>query len=141
MTMKRLIRWFSLLIIMLITCLAVWGWHAASAIADPTVPPPLLAANVGMVDSPDATACPELQPKIDLNNANMIAFQDCRGFYPNLARLIVQNSPYEKVEDVLAIPELSDRQKALLQTELKNFMVSEATVPLEMRMPPKPMMR
>ncbi len=140
MTRKRLIHWFGLLTIMLITCIAVWGSQTTDALSQPLVPPSLLAANSEVVDSLDA-ACPELQPQIDLNNANMIAFQDCRGFYPNLARLIVQHSPYEQVEDVLAIPELSDRQKALLQAQLKNFMVSQATVPLEMRMPPKPMMR
>ncbi len=139
MTKKRLIRWFSLLTIMLITCLAVWSWQAA-AIAQPITPLSLLAANTQLTDNLDA-ACPDLEPKIDLNNANMIAFQDCRGFYPNLAMLIVQHSPYQKVEDVLAIPELSDRQKALLQAQLKNFMVSEVVVPLEMRLPPKPMMR
>lgn len=98
-------------------------------------------AIVTQSDSPELSACPEFDQKIDLNNANIVAFTECQGFYPTLARQIIQNSPYEKVEDVLNISELSDRQKDLLQSQLKNFTVSEPQVSLEMRMPPRPMMR
>lgn len=92
-------------------------------------------------DSIDLTACPEFDQKIDLNNANVVAFTECQGFYPTLAKMIIENSPYEKVDDVLNISGLSDRQKDLLQSQLKNFKVSEPQVSLEMRMPPRPMMR
>jgi photosystem II PsbU protein len=85
--------------------------------------------------------CPEFGQKIDLNNANLIAFIDCRGFYPTLAKLIVKNGPYQKVEDVLEIPDLSDTQKELLASYLDRFTVTEPVVPLEMRMPPRPVMR
>jgi photosystem II PsbU protein len=85
--------------------------------------------------------CAESNVKIDLNNANANAFTDCPGFYPNLARLIIEHSPYQKVEDVLNIPELSDRQKDLLQANLNSFKVAESTVLLEQRMPPRPSMR
>ncbi|NWF60519.1 MAG: hypothetical protein HXY43_14960 [Fischerella sp.] len=57
-----------------------------------------------------------------------------------MAKLIVTNGPYNKVEDVLEIPSLSDRQKQLLKSQLPNFKVSEPMVPLEMRMPPRPAM-
>lgn len=87
--------------------------------------------------------CPGFGEKIDLNNANVVAFTDCSGFYPSLASLIIQNSPYQKVEDVLEIPELTDSQKALLKTEIEanHFTVTDPVVPLEMRMPPRPVMR
>jgi photosystem II PsbU protein len=63
--------------------------------------------------------------KIDLNNTNVRAFQKYPGFYPTLARKIIANAPYEKVEDVLNIQELSDRQKQLLQANLDKFTVTE----------------
>lgn len=85
--------------------------------------------------------CAESNVKIDLNNANVNAFTDCPGFYPNLARLIVENSPYQQVKDVLNIPDLSDHQKDLLEVNLDSFEVAESIVPLEQRMPPRPSMR
>ena len=63
--------------------------------------------------------------KIDLNNTNIAAFQKYPGLYPTLAKKIIENAPYKKVEDVLSIPELSDKQKALLQANLDNFTVTE----------------
>jgi photosystem II PsbU protein len=63
--------------------------------------------------------------KIDLNNTNVRAFQKYRGLYPNLARTLIKNAPYQKVEDVLGIDGLSDRQKQVLQSNLNHFTVSE----------------
>lgn len=63
--------------------------------------------------------------KIDLNNTNIAAFQKYPGLYPTLAKKIIKNAPYKKVEDVLNIPELSDKQKTLLQANLDNFTVTE----------------
>ncbi|MFN4845600.1 MAG: photosystem II complex extrinsic protein PsbU [Dolichospermum sp.] len=63
--------------------------------------------------------------KIDLNNTNIAAFQKYPGLYPTLGSTIIKNAPYKKVEDVLNIPELSDRQKVLLQANLDNFTVTE----------------
>ena len=37
----------------------------------------------------------------------------------------MRNAPYNKVEDVLEIPGLSDRQKQILQTNLSNFAVTD----------------
>lgn len=67
----------------------------------------------------------EVGRKIDLNNSDVRDFRELRGFYPNLASKIIQNSPYEKVEDVLSIPGLSDRQKERLQANLDNFVVTD----------------
>ncbi len=63
--------------------------------------------------------------KIDLNNANVRLFRQYKGFYPSLAAQIVKNAPYDKVEDVLNIPGLSDKQKERLQSNLENFTVTE----------------
>jgi photosystem II PsbU protein len=59
--------------------------------------------------------------KIDLNNTNVRAFRKYPGLYPTLARKIVDNAPYKTVEDVLALPELSENQKSVLQKNLDNF--------------------
>ena len=73
----------------------------------------------------DAKLDTEFGRKIDLNNTNVRAFQKYPGMYPNLARKVIKNAPYENVEDVLNIEGLSDRQKELLQANLDNFRVTE----------------
>ena len=67
----------------------------------------------------------EFGKKIDLNNTNVRAFQKYQGMYPNLAAKIVQNAPYQKVEDVLELPGLSDRQKQILQANLDKLTVTD----------------
>ncbi len=62
--------------------------------------------------------------KIDLNNSDVRDFRQLRGFYPKLASIIIQNAPYEKVEDVLNIPGLTEAQKQRLQANLDNFVVN-----------------
>ena len=63
--------------------------------------------------------------KIDLNNTYIRAFQQYPGLYPTLAKRIVANAPYEKVEDVLNLPGLTDSQKKRLQDNLDKFTVTE----------------
>jgi len=123
--MSRLIRWLTLCLVVIIAIAWInFGW----------------ASSVMAVSSQtsDVPLCKVTDPKLDLNNANIAAFTDCPGFYPNLAQLIINNGPFNKVEDVLKIANLTDSQKALLKANLKSFMVSEQVVPLEMRMPPRP---
>ena len=67
----------------------------------------------------------EFGKKIDLNNTNVRAFQKYQGMYPNLAAKIVQNAPYQKVEEVLKLSGLSDHQKEVLQANLDNFTVTD----------------
>ncbi|MFQ4142469.1 photosystem II complex extrinsic protein PsbU [Chlorogloeopsis sp. ULAP02] len=62
--------------------------------------------------------------KIDLNNTNVRAFQKYPGLYPTLAGKIIQNAPYDNVEDVLKIKGLSDRQKQILEANLDKFTVN-----------------
>jgi photosystem II PsbU protein len=77
----------------------------------------------------------------DLNNSNIDDFCQYKGLYPTIAKLVIQHSPYAKVEDVLSIAELSDRQRNLLKTNLDHFTVTKPTVAPESRMPPRPAMR
>jgi len=67
----------------------------------------------------------EFGQKIDLNNSHVRSFRGYRGFYPILAGKIVKNAPYEKVEDVLNIPGLSEHQKEVLQANLSKFTVTD----------------
>jgi photosystem II PsbU protein len=139
--MKRLIRWLSIFSLVFIGCLVFFGWTQPVVADSISIQPvAILAVETELPKVGNEQLCPEFGEKIDLNNANIIAFKDCQGFYPNLAKLIVTNGPYNKVEDVLEIPSLSDRQKQLLKSQLPNFKVSEPMVPLEMRMPPRPAM-
>jgi len=73
----------------------------------------------------DAKLATEFGEKIDLNNTNVRAFQQYPGLYPTLAKKIIQNAPYGKVEDVLNLPGLSDGQKQLLQSNFDKFTVTE----------------
>ncbi len=66
----------------------------------------------------------EFGKKVDLNNSDIRDFRQFRGFYPKLASMIIQNAPYEKVEDVLNIPGLSKNQKERLQANLDSFTVN-----------------
>ena len=63
----------------------------------------------------------EFGKKIDLNNTNVRAFRKYPGLYPTLAKKIVNSAPYKAVEDVLALPGLSENQKSLLEKNLDNF--------------------
>ena len=67
----------------------------------------------------------QIQGKLDLNNSDVRDFRDLRGFYPTLAGKIVQNAPYESIEDVLEIPGLSESQLERLQANLDNFVVTD----------------
>ncbi len=140
--MRWFVRWFSLVVMITIIGIGLLTWVqpviAANISTQPMNP---IAAKPQLTNANDNVACPDFEQKIDLNNANIIAFKNCQGFYPTLATLIIKNSPYQKAEDVLTIQGLNDRQKQLLKSQLKNFVVSEPRVSLEMRMPPRPVMR
>jgi photosystem II PsbU protein len=138
MQMKRLGIGLCVFLIMLFASWGVSTWTQSSLATTVNFQPINTLTVAAKTTMP---LCAESNVKIDLNNANANAFTDCPGFYPNLARLIIEHSPYQKVEDVLNIPELSDRQKDLLQANLNSFKVAESTVLLEQRMPPRPSMR
>ncbi len=66
----------------------------------------------------------EFGQKVDLNNSDIRDFRELKGFYPKLASLIIQNAPYDQVEDVLSIPGLSEAQTERLQANLDQFTVT-----------------
>ncbi|MGK7915168.1 MAG: photosystem II complex extrinsic protein PsbU [Prochloraceae cyanobacterium] len=121
--MTRGVRWLAALIL----CLSCWGFigqpqaQAVNLSSVTLQSSPVLAR----VNPADAKLGTEYGKKTDLNNSHVRMFRKYRGFYPTLAGKIVQNAPYEKVEDVLKIPGLSERQKELLQAQLDNFTVTD----------------
>ncbi len=123
--MKRLVRLISVLFLLL-GCL---GWLGSSQPADAMSlrSVPVLAAEAPTVyrNRADAKLATEFGKKIDLNNTNVRAFARYPGMYPNLASKIIKNAPYEKVDDVLSLKGLSERQKRILQANLDNFTVTE----------------
>ena len=130
--MKKLMRLLTILTLM-VGCM---GWLSvpqqaiAANLSSVTRPVPVLAAVEAETtvrrNRADAKLDTEFGTKIDLNNTNVRAFQKYPGMYPNLARKVIKNAPYENVEDVLNIEGLSDRQKELLQANLDKFAVTDA---------------
>jgi photosystem II PsbU protein len=139
--MKRLLDWLSRLSLIIIIQVGVWNWQMPAIAGNISIQPMTIMTTTASSNPGDQTSCIEFGQKIDLNNANIVAFTDCRGFYPNLAKLIITNSPYQKVEDVLNIPGLSDQQKELLNAYLDHFVVTKPVVSIAQRMPPRPAIR
>lgn len=128
--MKRMVGLLTVLSLMF-GCLG-WLGLPQSAIASslPSVilqSSPVLLAEVdeALRNSADAKLSTAFGKKIDLNNTSVRSFRKYPGLFPVLAGKIVQNAPYQKVEDVLEIPGLSDRQKELLQANIDNFAVTD----------------
>jgi photosystem II PsbU protein len=125
--LARLLTVFSLLV-------GFCGWFSAPQIAQAadlqslTLPSISILAVEGteqLRNRADEKLADVYGDKIDLNNTNVRSFQSYRGLYPNLASKIIKNAPYDKVEDVLKISGLSERQKQLLEDNLNNFTVNE----------------
>ncbi|KAF3887697.1 MULTISPECIES: photosystem II complex extrinsic protein PsbU [Nostocales] len=123
----RLLTVFSLL-------LGCWGWlgmpkiaQAASfnGLAFHSAPVFAVEGAQSLRNRADAKLADVYGKKIDLNNTNVRAFQKYPGLYPTLARKIIKNAPYQKVEDILSIEGLSERQKQILQANFDNFTVTE----------------
>ena len=72
----------------------------------------------------DAKLSTEYGSKLDLNNTNVQNFRKYPGLYPTLAGKIVQNAPFNRVEDVLDMPGLTDKQVQVLKDNLDNFTVT-----------------
>ena len=118
--MKILSRLF-ILLTLLVGCLGFLGQTPAQAFNLPTSATVLADVRVNAVDAKLST---EFGKKIDLNNSDIRDFRSLRGFYPNLASKIIKNAPYEKVDEVLDLPGLSEKQKSRLQANLDKFTVT-----------------
>ncbi len=94
-------------------------WVAAAWVLPVSMATPVGAANLETLEETDFIKADN--NKIDLNNANIASFRRLRGMYPTLAKILVQHAPYERIEDIFTIPELSDRQKTTLQSHLDQF--------------------
>lgn len=121
--MKRLVG-------LLIAIGVLVGWFGGFGMAQPAlaastlgVSMPLLAERP-LVNAMDAKLATEYGSKLDLNNVNVQSFRKYPGLYPTLAGKIVQNAPFDSVEDVLDMPGLSDRQIEILRANLDNFTVT-----------------
>jgi photosystem II PsbU protein len=116
--MKKMIQFLFMLGLLILSL----GWFSPeqSALALDQFPPP--------VSSRLALGAPQapVDQKLDLNNSNVRAFRQYSGLYPSLARLIIDHAPYERVEDVLDIADLTDRQKEVLRQHLDKFTVTPA---------------
>jgi photosystem II PsbU protein len=99
------------------------------------LPQPVLANGLARLTMPlvavensgnavDAKLGTEFGKKIDLNNTNVRTFRLYKGMYPTLARLIVDNAPFQSVQDVFDIPGLTADQKEVLQANLDNFTIT-----------------
>ncbi|NJR49641.1 MAG: photosystem II complex extrinsic protein PsbU [Leptolyngbyaceae cyanobacterium CSU_1_3] len=129
--MKRLIRLVAVLSLF-VGCLGWFGSFQSAMAANlrdlrVVYPSVLLAAEStgSLRNAVEDKMATEYGKKIDLNNTNLRAFRQYPGMYPTLASLIFKNAPYEKVEDVLKISGLTEKQKEVLQANLDNFTVSE----------------
>lgn len=126
--MKRLVRLLTV-VCLLVGCM---GWLSlpSQAVAAGLGSPVVLIAEAPEFNPVDQKLGTEFGKKIDLNNTNVRAFRQYRGMYPTLARMVVENAPYENVEDVLDIAGLSDGQKKTLQANLDKFTVTQVEVGL-----------
>jgi photosystem II PsbU protein len=124
---RRLVFYFGLLIAVIASCLFLLLQAQPAIAASPIrLSSKFFAIEVPSQNVVDKKLGSEYGRKIDLNNSNIDTFKQYPGLYPNLARTIIQNAPYENVEDVLDIADLSDRQKDTLQANLEHFTVTEA---------------
>jgi photosystem II PsbU protein len=123
---KGLVRLFTVLTLVL----GCWGWLGTTDTVQAVSFNSFVGNQVSVLalarqNKADQKLATDFGKKIDLNNTNIAAFQRYPGLYPTLGSKIIKNAPYEKVEDVLSIRGLSDRQKQLLQANLENFTVTE----------------
>lgn len=84
-------------------------------------------ANAGGKDlrnAVDDKLATEYGNKIDVNNTNIAAFRRYRGLYPTIAGKIVSNAPYDSVDDILRIPNLSEVERDRLQKNMDIFTIS-----------------
>ncbi len=124
--MQSFVRRFGLLGLVVASCLSFWGWiQPVNAVEVTWQTGPTMVLAQTYRNPVDEKLESEYGQKIDLNNSNFLAFTEYPGLYPILAGEIIQNAPYDEVEDVLRIPGLTEKQKEVLQANLGNFTVTE----------------
>ncbi len=121
--MKRLL---GLLAALGVLASGLLGWSGQAALATPTGQPEVRSLYLAeeLRNAVDDKLGTEYGSKLDLNNTNVQAFTKFPGLYPTIAGKILKNAPYDTVEDVLNIPNLSDREQAILEKNLDKFTVT-----------------
>lgn len=120
--MKRLL---GILAALLVVIFGAWGFAPTAQASETELFDSQPAILLARVNTADAKRQELIKGKLDLNNSDVREFRKLRGFYPSLASKIIQNAPYDTVEDVLEIPGLSDRQVERLQANLDQFFVTD----------------
>jgi len=86
-----------------------------------------LIANAGgkeLRNSVDDKLATDYGSKIDINNTNIASFRKFRGLYPTIAGKVVSNAPYDSIDDVLRIPDLSEVERNRLEQNIDIFTIS-----------------
>jgi photosystem II PsbU protein len=123
---KRFVHDLGLMSAMIASCVGILLWTQPVIAVNLThAVNPVFAVENSLGNVVDEKLGTDYGKKIDLNNSNVNAFVEFSGLYPTLAKKIIQNAPYEAVEDVLNIPGLSDRQKEILEANLDHFTVTQ----------------
>ncbi|MEO0836242.1 MAG: photosystem II complex extrinsic protein PsbU [Cyanobacteria bacterium J06642_3] len=120
--MKRLV---GILAALLVVIVGSWGFAPNAQASETGLISFQSSTLLARVNTADAKRQELIKGKLDLNNSDVREFRRLRGFYPSLASKIIQNAPYDSVEDVLNIPGLSDSQMERLQANLDEFFVTD----------------
>lgn len=119
--MKRLVGIFAALLLIF----GSWGFAGTAQATEIGVVNWQAPTILARINTADAKRTELEKGKLDLNNSDVREFRKLRGFYPSLASKIIQNAPYDNVEDVLDIPGLSNSQVERLQANIDKFIVTD----------------
>ena len=120
--MKRLLLGLVLTLVIGLGSFLNWDVRPVAAANLTSWKTPVLAEE--MRNAVDDKLSTEYGSKLDLNNANVQAFVKYKGMYPTIAGKVLKYAPYENVEDVLDIPNLSDRERDIIESNLDSFTVT-----------------
>lgn len=70
---------------------------------------------------PDTSYIKADNSKIDLNNANIYQFRQIPGMYPTIGRIIIENAPYDSLDEVLVAKGLTEDQKQKIRENADRF--------------------
>lgn len=130
--MKRFGR-LLVLVGLLISCLGWVGQQKADAanfsLTQLPVVSPVLAIEERVNRADEKLS--EFGEKIDLNNSSIREFRQFRGMFPTIAKMIIDQAPFDSVEDVLKMEGLTERQKQILESYLDEFTVTPVSSVLQ----------
>merc|ERR1711924_299246 len=67
--------------------------------------------------------------KVDINNANVMAYRQFPGMYPTAAGFIASHGPYKQVADIYKEPGLADNIKDIIQKYERTWSLSSLARP------------